>query len=468
MIPRYTPSLLSGEQLERLFAARGTILDDAVGRVREAVESSRLTHTLFVGPRGAGKTHLIALVNHRIMSFPDYGVRFRVAWLPEDPWGIRGYEGLIRVIDETAGPREAPLTVVLMENLDQVFERIGREGRQRLRTRIESRHDLLIIGSATRLSHCLTDPGEPFCDFFHIVTLEQFTMDEAIEMVTHIAEETHDEASLIQLRENQPVVRRRLTAIAHLAGGQPRIWALVATGLSIGDTDAFVEDLMSRFDDMVPYYQEQLRSLSGNEEAVVVSLIQANHPLTTRAISDMTGIGQRSLSTAVRDLRESGWIRPHGGVLTELADKRCIFYELAEPCVRIAFQVKRARPEHPSSLGVDFLAAWYGRTAGQARTSVVEAFLSVDDALAEVQATGSPEAALSLPLGVIDFLEERLAESSPAMVRLEILSLFVQVCGGEECGERVLSAMSGLGPGESPVVLGGLPYHQLGLESEVA
>lgn len=490
MIPRYTPSLLSGEQLERLFVSREPILNDAVERVRDAAQSGRLAHTLFVGPRGAGKTHLISLVHYRITSLPGYGDQFRVAWLPEDPWGIRTYEGLIRMIDETAEPRQAPLTVVLMENLDQVFDRIGEEGQHQLRARIESQRDLLIVGSATRLTQHLLDQAEPFYGFFHTVSLEPFGVDEAIDMLTHIAEEDHDEAALTRLRENQPLVRRRLAAIAHLAGGQPRIWAQLATGLSMENLDTFVEDLTNRFDDMVPYYQEQLHSLSGNEEAVVVSLIQANHPLTTKAISDMTGISQRSLSTAIRDLRERHWIRLHEGVLTSLADKRCAFYELAEPCLRVALQVKQTRSGEPVPLGVEFVSAWYDRPeleqdfadpqttsyvraarevldsaigtmqallvgypdyVREERPDTVKTFLTVDDALADLQATGSPEAALMLPFSVIDLVEERLTDHSPAMVRLEILLLAAEAGGTDECVERALSAVSGLRAAELPI-----------------
>ena len=464
MIPRYTPSLLSGEQLERLLVSREPILTDTVERVRDAVESGRLTHTLFVGPRGSGKTHLIALVHYRITSLPGYGDRFRVAWLPEDPWGIRTYEGLIHMIDETSDPQEAPLTVVLMENLDQVFTRIGEDGQHKLRARIESQQDLLIVGSATRLIR-----AEPFYGFFHTIFLEPFGVDEAVDMLTHIAEEDHDEAALTLLRENQPLVRRRLAAIAQCAGGQPRMWAQLATGLSMESLDTFLEDLTSRFDDMVPYYQEQLHNLSGNEEAVVVSLIQASHPLTTKAISDMTGISQRSLSTAIRDLRERQWIRPHEGVLTALADKRCAFYELVEPCLRVALHVKQTRSGDPVPLGVEFVSAWYDRVGredpqtmdsaiGAMRTLMddypgcvhTETFFTVDDALADLQATGSPEAALMLPSSVIDLLEERLTGQSPAMVRLEILLLAAEAGGNEECVERALSAVTGLQEAETP------------------
>jgi len=342
VIPRYTPSLLPPEQLERLFVSRESILEDAVESVRTAVQSGQLAHTLFLGPRGAGKTHLIALVHHRITALPGYGDRFRVAWLPEDPWGIRAYESLISTINEAAEPGDAPLTVVLMENLDQVLERIGEDGQHRFRARIESGQDLLIVGSATRLTRSFADYGEPFYDFFTIVPLEEFGVDEAIEMLTRIAEEEHDSATLAQLRENEPVVRRRLAAIARLAGGQPRTWALLAAGLTTGDLDSFIEEVMSRFDSMVPYYQEQFRSLSGNEEAIVVSLVQANCPLTTKAISDMTGISQRSLSTAIRDLRDSGWIRPVAAPVGSI-DKRCVFYELADPCVKVVFRIKRVR-----------------------------------------------------------------------------------------------------------------------------
>jgi hypothetical protein len=52
----FTPSLLDGPTLERLFVNREPLLQQAVDRIADAATSSRLAHTLFTGPRGDRKS----------------------------------------------------------------------------------------------------------------------------------------------------------------------------------------------------------------------------------------------------------------------------------------------------------------------------------------------------------------------------------------------------------------------------
>ena len=66
-LSRFTPSLMSHELLERLFVARQRTLDAVMARVDAAATSQERNHTLLVGPRGAGKTHL---VSHRLPPGP--------------------------------------------------------------------------------------------------------------------------------------------------------------------------------------------------------------------------------------------------------------------------------------------------------------------------------------------------------------------------------------------------------------
>jgi hypothetical protein len=146
---RFTPSLMSHDLLERLFVAREPTLDRILDRVLAALSSDERNHTLLVGPRGSGKTHLVSLVYYRARELGA-----QLAWLPEDPWTIVSYARLLREIAERLEPQfneplpsdpeefegwlihrahdEGPI-VVLVENLDQILSALGKEGQQRLR-----------------------------------------------------------------------------------------------------------------------------------------------------------------------------------------------------------------------------------------------------------------------------------------------------------------------------------------------
>jgi tetratricopeptide (TPR) repeat protein/DNA-binding MarR family transcriptional regulator len=369
----FTPSLLDSDTLERLFVARHHLLDDAVGRIERAASSEERAAKLFVGPRGAGKTHLLSLVYYRARALPGFGERFQLAWLPEDMWTISslddlaaeivaalepaadltGTEPVAAIID--AARRRGPI-VALVENLDAVLDAIGSEGQRALRAVLENHRPMLLIATATRLGDDLLSQSEPFYGFFDTTALEPFDVDDAASMLKRIAEVNGDDRLAGRLDEQRS--RNRLATVAHLAGGQPRVWALLGSGLTIEGLDDLVSTLMERFDDLTPYYQQQLERLSLHERKAVRALAAAEGALTVGQLAERTGIEAKSLAKTITELRRRGWVVRRTGLLADLGDKRRSYYQLAEPLARLAFQLKEARGR-PVGLVVEFLKAWF-------------------------------------------------------------------------------------------------------------
>lgn len=369
----FTPSLLDAETLERLFVNRHHHLDDAMGRIERAARSGERAAKLFVGPRGAGKTHLISLVYHRAKARPGFGGDFQLAWLPEDMWTVSSLDDLAAEIVDALEPafepqRADPVAaivdaarlrgpiVVLIENLDSVLDAIGGDGQRQLRALMENHRPLLLIATATRLGEELLGQAEPFYGFFDTTTLEPFDVDDAARMLKRIAEVNGDTALAARLDERR--AKNRLATVAHLAGGQPRVWALLGSGLTIERLDDLVSALVERFDDLTPYYQQQLDRLSLNERRAVRALAAADGSLSVSELAERTGIEPRSLAKTITDLRRQGWIVRRTGLLADLGDKRRSYYQLAEPLARLAFQLKEARGR-PVKLVVEFLKAWF-------------------------------------------------------------------------------------------------------------
>jgi len=466
-VVHFTPSLLDGETLDRLFVHRHDLLDDAVSRIEAAARGDERRHRLFVGPRGAGKTHLISLIHHRAVTA---GLPVRLSWLTEDPWEIETYDDLLDqivenldvdpngVTSEAAILKAAPV-VVLLENLDQILAAIGSAGQRRLRALLENERPLLIIATSTRLSDDLLSQAEPFYGFFDTVELKPFTVEQARDMLARIADVTgNDSLGSVMSASEAPA---RLATIAQLAGGQPRIWTLLGTGLASAGIDDMVEMLISRFDDLTPYYQEQLARLSPSERRAVRRLADADRPLTVRDLASAMGMDQKSVAKTVSDLRKRGWVRKYESILTRHLDGRLSYYELAEPLARIAFQIKASRGA-PVKLVVDFLAIWFEATqldslspveamvstylaaarhaqgsifdisrllatsdkfdaeALRARaTELLPIFEELDDALAASSRLDSTRL-LALPAVVAETIAHRLASSTPGRLRVEL------------------------------------------------
>ena len=471
-ISRFTPSTMPEDLLERLFVVRKPVLESLMKRVSDLGATPSPHHTLLVGPRGAGKTHLISLVFHRAKQLADArkNARLRIAWLPEDPWTIVSYARLLAAILERVAPdtgvqsadeaeldarlrstsrKDGPV-LVLMENIDQILDALGQVGQQKLRNLLQTESGVLIIGSTTRLDRSLSSHTAPFFGFFDTIRLEPFSPEEAREMLTALAREA-DNAELAE-RLSSSGALARIHTIAHLAGGQPRLWALLGSALTVEELRDLAALLLSRFDDLTPYYQEQLARLSPLQRLVVAELAAADRPLPVKDIAERVGSDQRSVAKAVGDLAERGWLKPVSTIFTELLDRRRTYYDLAEPLARLAFQIKDSRGE-PLPLVVDFLVNWfdadqlrssdgsdYGRVAlmrmeqdevgGLARrlTSLPESRIpsldllgQVEDALAAFSA-GDAEPVMALRSTLRQAIELRAHdEGGIASVRLELL-----------------------------------------------
>ena len=385
-ISRFTPSTMPEDLLERLFVVRKPVLESLMKRVGDLGATPSPHHTLLVGPRGAGKTHLISLVYHRAKNRAgtDGGKPLRIAWLPEDPWTIVSYARLLAAILERVSPdagvknadeaeldarlrstsrKDGPV-LVLMENVDQILDALGEAGQQKLRNLLQTESGVLIIGSTTRLDRSLSSHAAPFFGFFDTIRLEPFSPEEAREMLTALAREAGNAELAERLSSSGALAR--IHTIAHLAGGQPRLWALLGSALTVEELRDLAALLLSRFDDLTPYYQEQLARLSPLQRLVVAELAAADRPLPVKDIAERVGSDQRSVAKAVGDLAERGWLKPVSTIFTELLDRRRTYYDLAEPLARLAFQIKESRGE-PLPLVVDFLVNWFD--ADQLRSS---------------------------------------------------------------------------------------------------
>ena len=383
-ISHFTPSTMPEDLLERLFVVRQPILERLMDRVANLGTTPSPHHTLLVGPRGAGKTHIISLVYHRSKKLIAQGDRFQIAWLPEDPWLIMSYRHLLSEILRAINPdqrsqsrdeaeldaqlraviKENGPILILAENFDQILDTLGEQGQQKLRHLLQTGSNILIIGSTTRLDRNLSDHSHPFFGFFDTIRLTPFSPEEARKMLATLAIEGKDEKLRKRLEDDAAL--SRICAIAHLAGGQPRLWALLGSALTVEQLDHLTNLLLSRFDDLTPYYQEQLARLSPQQRLVVAELASADRPLAVKELAGRIGADQRSVAKTVSDLTDRGWLEPVSTIFADLLDRRRTYYELAEPLARLAFQIKESRGE-PLPLVIDFLINWFD--ADQLRAS---------------------------------------------------------------------------------------------------
>ncbi|MGO8677581.1 MAG: ArsR family transcriptional regulator [Limisphaerales bacterium] len=384
-ISRFSPNRTAPEDLERILVQRHELLAQAVALLRESALTGNKHHLLFVGPRGCGKTHLLALIAYRLGNQADLADRLRIAWLNEDETSTSFLDLLLRIYRALAGrypgefpageldalygvepdEAEARLTedlvhragnrtvLVLAENLDALFNGLGESGQRDWRALIQNHPIFATAASAQSLFAGVSDRQQPFFGFFDTRRLSPLTVDEAAELLRKIAR--LNGSGELEAFLDTPHGRSRVRAIHHLAGGNPRLY-IVLSDLITRET---LEELTRPFERMVdeqltPYYQERLRWLSPQQRKIVEFLCLWRQPVPVKEIAERLFATHSTIASQLKQLREMGYVisSPRG---------RESFYELAEPLMRLSMEIKETNTAKPLGLLVDFLRVWYER-----------------------------------------------------------------------------------------------------------
>jgi tetratricopeptide (TPR) repeat protein len=383
-LSHFSPQWTDPEYLEAILVQREDLLAESVASVRDSVLTDRRHHLLFIGPRGAGKTHFVTLIQHRLSQDTALDDRMRVAWLNEDETAtsfLRLLIAMYRSLSERY-PEEFPATTIssltgkdplvaqeqlirdllrdldgrvivcLMENLDSLFRSLSLAEQRNWRAFLQNHPVIVTVGTAQALFDGIADHDEPFFGFFDTRHLQPLSVDEARDLLERIAtlQGRTDLAEFLRT----PIGRARVDAIRALAGGNPRLY-LIFSDLLVNA--AALDDLVRPFEEMVDrqltsYYQERLRWLSPQQREIVQFLCRASSPVPVKHIAEGLFTTHNSITGQLKQLREFRYVDSH-------PLGREVLYELAEPLMRLALQVKETHDRRPLALIVDFLRIWH-------------------------------------------------------------------------------------------------------------
>jgi tetratricopeptide (TPR) repeat protein len=402
---------MSHEALEAIFVQREALAAQILQRLRDTILTGARQHTLLVGPRGIGKTHLISLTYYRLRAMAELRDRFLTAWLLEEEWGVTCFRDLLlriirslrsedpddaafrntvarihalaleqaeivatRSIRELVGNRTL---VILVENLDDLFQRLGPGGQRRLYQFFQENPFCCVV--ATTPGAIVVPPKSPFArGFFNVHQLEELSFEDALRLVARIARYDGDEqlASFLTTARG----RARMRALRHLAGGSHRAYVVFSRLLARESLDDLLEPLMRTIDDLTPYYQSRLASLDAEQRKVVEYLCETRHPAAAADVARVCFLTYSVASERLEGLCKIGYLQP-------LRVNHQQYYELREPLMRVSIEVKKHR-DRPIALLLDLLRLWYLPSELKQRLSLLppEARLEREYGLPAVQA----------------------------------------------------------------------------------
>lgn len=381
MISAYTPSNTDPEILKRIFVQRERLLLRIVNRLASIAETGDMHHVLLVGPRGSGKTHFVSLVHWELMKRKELRENARIAWLGEDDTfsslvhfafgiakrladeypdefpqdfrsAVRGLppdDAALAVLNSVVNRLNPRPLILITENLDRTFTSLGDIGRKKLRAFLQETRRFSILATSQQLFDAVSDRKEAFFGFFDTHHLSPLTIDDARELIRRISIEQKNSDLICYLSTAEG--RYRVRSLHHLAGGNHRMYVLLAEFLTKNSLDDLVSAFEKLADDLTPFFQERLRSLPDQQGQIVQCMCDSERALTVKEISEDTFISDGTCSKQLKHLKDKGYVR------SEKRGKES-YYDMAEPLMRLCLDIKNQRGR-PLRMVARFLKAWF-------------------------------------------------------------------------------------------------------------
>jgi uncharacterized membrane protein len=378
----FTPSTMSQETLEGMFVQREQLLQSIVQDLATSVDGAK-QYLMLVGARGMGKTHFVSLVYHRLKQKPKLHDRLLIAWLREEEYGVNSWLYLIieilrsisqegidtteqvnklanlpiseaeylanRVLTEVIGDRTL---LIITENIDKLLYGLGDKEQWKFRSFLQETNCCSILATIPKISEDTSKKDKPFFGFFTSIHLPIFGHTDAVAMLIKIANLSGNTQLAKFLNTDEG--KSRVRALHHLAGGNPRVYALFAQLITKDTLEALLPAVIEMLDKLTPYYQSRVESLgqSDDQQKIVMYLARETRAVTVKEITAQCFISsERTTSNALGKLTQKGFV-----IVTRKG--REAYYEISEVLMRLCLEMKNAR-NGDIKLCIDFLRIWY-------------------------------------------------------------------------------------------------------------
>jgi tetratricopeptide (TPR) repeat protein/DNA-binding MarR family transcriptional regulator len=443
--PQYNPGRLSDQEITALFIARRPLFERIMADLAAETPQSRAQHHLIIGQRGMGKTTLLTRIRAELNTNPDLKPRFIPLVFAEEQYTLdrlskfwlNCLDSLADALDQVPGQQsqvaaidnqvkqinarlgshaknDAPLAeeslaaflnavqatgrrpVLLVDNLQLVFERLNTDAQHALRELLMRPGCPLLIGTSPSPLPEGQDYGAAFYDYFKVHFLRPLELDEMENIILQLAEQQKRDNVRRSIQEHP----ERLAVLRHLTGGNPRTVVIIYSLYAENFSNSVYQDLEDLLDRVTPVYKARFEELSAQQQIVAAAV--ANHwdPVTGRQLTELTGLAANQISPQLDRLEKIGFIEK-----TELSGESSTGYLIAERFFNIWFLMRNAsrRQRREVKFLARFLQSFYD---ARERCQLAHDFLQEHDlspdrytltlALADSVNTDSPHTAESV------------------------------------------------------------------------
>ncbi|MBI4774357.1 MAG: tetratricopeptide repeat protein [Deltaproteobacteria bacterium] len=406
----FSPGNCTPGLLESMLVGQHHLVDTLEKAVLDSIRTGVGHNWLLIGPRGTGKTHLLAVLYNRIDANPDFRDRLAIAYMKEEERGVATFlDWLVRILRALERRQETPaqskkdvsledelirLTrmpiedaqimaerilldfvgdrrlLLIAENLGEIFsdtKGMGKDGQRRFRDLVQQHPFWIIMASTQSLFKDIQTQQAPFYGFFRIQHLRTFTFEEAVELLEKLAES--EERAHLGKSFRSEAGRGRIRAIHEITGGNPRLLVIFYQFIDRESVQDLARSFLEMVDSLTTYYQEQMQPLPALQQKIVEFLSERRVPQSVKEIAQSCFITHQVASGQLKRLKDRRFVKatPVG---------RKTYYELQEPLFRICFEVKEDRG-YPIRLFIDFLGRFYTMEELKRKHRAAEVLVSI-------------------------------------------------------------------------------------------
>ena len=381
-IKKYNPGFLGDDEIVASFCVRNAEFESLLESLHSSTGNSN-AHSLVIGPRGSGKSHLLLRVAAEIrrdetlsrfcpIVFAEESYEVSTVgefWLEclghlaeqapeEERAGLRLSHGDLRTIGDDRelanrcmgtildfADRHGKRMVLLVENLNMLFADMGDpDAGWRLRHTLQTEPGIVLLGSATSRFDEIDHPDHALYDLFRVVTLHPLNIGECV--------------SLWRTVSGQDTEERVVRPLQILTGGNPRLLTIIARFGAGSSFEDLMDNLLNLVDDHTEYFKSHLESLPPQERRIYLALATLWRPATARDVAEQARTDINVTSALLKRLVERGAVTIDGGT------PRRRQYYLTERLYNIYYLLRRGSGESQVVKAlIDFMACLYSPAA---------------------------------------------------------------------------------------------------------
>ena len=349
-VAEYNPHQQGDAEVIAGFIARKPLLARLIAELDRLTPTSRAQQHLVLGQRGLGKTTLLLRLAAEL-RLPSFASRFLPLTFAEEQYNVdrlskfwlncldaladalqkRGDRQRLETVDATVDrcEREAqrfsqkddpPFArrcldellglagqerlVLLLDNVQLMFERLSEQEQHVLREVLMRPGGPVLIAAAPNPVLATESYTAPFYDQLQQHWLAPLTADEMVAVMRELAR-AHGRDDVAARVVGQPA---RLKTLHLLTGGNPRAMVLLFHLYAEGLSSTVYGDLAGVLDRVTPLYKARFEEFPPQMQVVAAAIAELWDPCTARQLADHTSLGMNQVSAQLDRLERLGFI----------------------------------------------------------------------------------------------------------------------------------------------------------------